>query len=377
MCKRNYYILSILTAIFLVVVPLRSSAIELPRMSFMQVKLSSGNAFAHHKEMTHLVGNPHAAVNLELGRITSGEEAWQKSFRSPSYGGGLYFADLATSSLGNPFALYGFADIPIFRLENSSFNYEIATGLAFNFNSFDEKNNPDNIAIGSNTNLYFNFNLNYKYALSKNSELVAAAGLTHFSNGSITMPNLGLNLYDFSLSWRYKLPEGRGAFTRAEKSKTGRYAPDVSIVGNNVEQDRHIFMLNVNGGIREQTCSRGVKYGIASLSGVYAYELNPSHRLGVSTDFFYDASKICLHDDRVITSLMEQGFAAYHEAIFGKIGVVSQAGIIAFGNDVTSRDYYFRIGLRYYANDRIFANVSFKGWNFTADFVEWGIGIVL
>lgn len=377
MCKRNYYISSILAVLLMLIMPAWAHALELPRKSFMQVKLSSGNALPHHKEMTHLVGNPHTAINLELGRITSGVEAWQRSFRTPSYGGGLYFADLATNSLGNPFALYGFADIPIFRAGKSSFNYEIAAGLAFNFNSFDVIDNPDNIAIGSNTNLYFNFNLNYKYALNEQSELVAAVGLTHFSNGRMTMPNLGLNLYDISLSWRYKLPEGRGAFTRANKPNFGEYPYQESNIDNPAKRDRHVFMLNTNGGIREKTSSRGVKYGIASLSGIYAYEVNPAHRFGISADVFYDGSNKSLHDDQGITSLMEQGFAAYHEAIFGEIGVVAQAGVITFGNAITSRDYYFRIGVRYYASDRVFANVSFKGWNFTADFVEWGIGIVI
>jgi len=65
------------------------------------------------------------------------------------------------------------------------------------------------VAIGSHLNAVIAFNFHSEFWLTKRDRIVPAIGLTHFSNGSAAMPNLGINLISAQLHYSHSFGESK------------------------------------------------------------------------------------------------------------------------------------------------------------------------
>tara|TARA_B110000285_G_scaffold232920_2_gene305289 strand:+ start:815 stop:1978 length:1164 start_codon:yes stop_codon:yes gene_type:complete len=71
---------------------------------------------------------------------------------------------------------------------------EFGLGLAWATSPFDAIEAPRSFALGSHANAALRINVGYAWSIRQLGSLQLAAGLTHFSNGSVALPNLGMNL---------------------------------------------------------------------------------------------------------------------------------------------------------------------------------------
>lgn len=110
------------------------------------------------------------------------------------------------SMLGNPLSAYIFQGAPIAELGRYvSLNYEWNLGLAFGWNHYDQKTNPQNRVIGSKVTAYINADLYVSIRLSSHLDMNVGGGFSHFSNGNTTIPNNGLNTLNARLGLAYYL----------------------------------------------------------------------------------------------------------------------------------------------------------------------------
>jgi hypothetical protein len=84
------------------------------------------------------------------------------------------------------------------------FSYFASYGLSYNFNPFDPAENPINVFIGSYRNVYARLGFRAVYSISEMTAILSTYGFKHFSNGASSLPNLGTNLFPFSLGVQYK-----------------------------------------------------------------------------------------------------------------------------------------------------------------------------
>ena len=106
------------------------------------------------------------------------------------------------SAVGIPIAVGATTDLSLYETRDTYLSFRPRIGLAYLTRKYDTNTNPENLLIGSDFNL--NVQLGLYYTLQKwNQIMKVGTNLSHFSNGSITRPNWGLNLWSTSLIYQF------------------------------------------------------------------------------------------------------------------------------------------------------------------------------
>lgn len=338
----------------------------LAESNFVDLKLNHGDVLAHHTIMNEFTNSPYNSLSISFGMQTDGSESWHDLFRNPSYGIGFYAADLGSEELGDPMAIYGFAAIPFVEYGRYKLNYEFGVGASFNFNEYHPTENEKNVAIGSKSNIFFNFNLNSNIKINQNFALLVSAGFTHFSNGYSTAPNLGINLLDLTAGVRYNFKENTETPLTKLTQKIGAYDDN--------EFQKHTLIINGNGGRKQDNMNIGTSYLIGGLSGIYSYSINKKHSIELSIDGFYDGSSRVRNSSDEFLEMTSLGVGIANESRFGRIGIISQVGYQIFNNIRPNEQHWIKVGVRAYLLQDIFINMNVRAWKFQARGLEWGIG---
>ena len=82
-------------------------------------------------------------------------------------------------------------------------NEQALFGVAYYNMPFDEKNNPENILIGSHVTPLASARFSLEYFINPFFSVLANAAILHSSNGHYQLPNLGVNLPVVGLSIKY------------------------------------------------------------------------------------------------------------------------------------------------------------------------------
>lgn len=192
-----------------------------------------------------------------------------------------------TEEIGNPIALYVFQTSRIATVTpRLSFDYEWNFGASFGWKKFDEKNNPNNMVVGSKINAYINLGFLLNWQLTANTNLKAGIDVTHYSNGNTSYPNAGVNTIGASIGITRSFGGGNNGQDKLCKQFTPIF-------------DRYItYDLIVYGATRK----KGVfpenhdpilvpgSFGIIGLNFNPLYNISRYFRAGLSLDMQYDES---------------------------------------------------------------------------------------
>ncbi|HSH51611.1 MAG TPA: acyloxyacyl hydrolase, partial [Bacteroidales bacterium] len=168
-----------------------------------------GFIMPHHKMIEYFIEDHIQTLDIKLNKATYGEKYWNQLFRYPYYGIGFYRANLGNNEVyGFANALYSYVKVPLLgRWETANLSWQIGFGASYLTKHFDIKNNPKNLAIGSNLNIYADFSLQSQIPLSPKINLINNVRFSHFSNGKIKSPNRGLNVISGSIGLLYHFKE--------------------------------------------------------------------------------------------------------------------------------------------------------------------------
>lgn len=339
---------------------------------YVQPKFQLGLPIVYSDSLTSSIKKTYYSQELKIGFQTQGNHGTQYSLNFPTYGFGIYHAQLSDpDTLGNPFAAYAFFNSPFVNKERIKFAWEIGFGLAWHFQTFDFQTNPRNDAISTELNIIFNLNLSTSIKLSERFDAVVDADFTHFSNGSVKMPNKGLNLYSFGLGLNYHFANKTANFKRFDpktiskpKAFNKRKQLDVFIASGvkTTRRDLHIQP----------------KYLTSSLCADYGIAYNYIGVFSLGMDLFYDAT---LHENvtnyraKSEFSFMMLGAHISHELMVSNFSLVTQLGTYLQKTMDVKGNFYLRVGLRYTIARHYFLNLSLKTQNgFKADYIEFGMG---
>ena len=92
------------------------------------------------------------------------------------------------------------------RMINTPFfqaNIRLGTGIGTFTKPYNSETNPGNLWISSPINASMHLNLETKYRISDQYQVVLSGTFTHYSNGALSMPNLGINLPSINVGVRY------------------------------------------------------------------------------------------------------------------------------------------------------------------------------
>jgi len=324
---------------------------------FLESKYQYGFMWQHRPSLAEIIGGNINVFDISIGKQTYGQTVWDQLYRYPTYGIGYSYADFGNpEDLGHANAIFGYLDIPFCRKNKHLFSYRIAGGLAYL--------NKGNIAIGTHLNLYFDASLIYRWYFATHWELINAFGATHYSNGAIKMPNLGLNMFSYRLGFRYHFKYQKKEFTRLELPKIDK---------------RNSISIFAAGGTKEKRPNGDIPYSVGSFSIDYLRVLSLKHKIGLGFDTFYDESLFEVMDpDSTLnlstSDIMRYGVHAGFEAEIYKLMLTIHIGTYIHANYKDDGSIYQRVALRYLISKNVYANVSLKTSKGVADYVEWGIG---
>lgn len=325
--------------------------------------------------------NAYQTFSLKFSKQTTGQKLWEQLYKYPNWGLGAYIADFHNpEEIGVPFALYGFFNAPFKRWERWCINYELGFGATFNWKSFNPVTNQYNIAIGAGESFLIDAGINLKYNLTEKIELITGFSLTHFSNGAIKKPNMGINTIAPKIGLKYNFND-RFIYKKQEfpeyKSKNEWLFSAFGGVKN-------VILDTLNIDIYEKY--EGVYFPVFGLTGMYNRQISYMSKLGFGMTFSYDGSvnaQIAIDEnelERVNGSLgdkIQVNIYPSYELVINKLSLVLQPAFYIYRRKFKNQSpsFHQRIGIKYNISDNYFVGIMLRDYAFhVSDYIEWTLG---
>lgn len=325
--------------------------------SFFSINYRSGENKPHREVIKNLT-YPYRGVDVKLGWQSLGNKQWQQAFRYPSYGIGLNWNTFKTDILGEPFALYFFTSFPQLTTRYTRLDLEVNFGISYGINPYDEISNPNNFSTGSSTNAYFGLYLEQAVDLGQHTDLFVSAGFTHYSNGALGYPNLGLNIPSLKAGIRYQpvYKEKIHPFSKAE------FTPQWEL------------LTFVGGGTRKWKTESVNDYRQLVLSPAIYYRPAYKRRVGVGYELAFNESIRIVKgkEDYRGQQLLTHAVFAAHEFIIERFTIATQFGIYLY-NMPSDKFYYERVGIAFHLTPWAKMVLNVKAHYFKAEYVETGL----
>jgi hypothetical protein len=304
-------------------------------------------------------------------------EAWQKNdyrticnraYNYPFVGGYLSFISNFHQDIGYATTFGLSTDIGVFQTGRSYLSFRPKVGLSYFSNIYDPIQNPDNELISSHFNA--NLGLGIYYTMQKPIKtLKIGAEINHFSNGSMTKPNLGINLFSLGLSYQFG-PE-IFPWSKEERKTMQDYA--------RAFPDTNAFAFQL-GGFSKQFNKDSKKY----LGGNFIVRYNQQLNLWLDTDakllFSYDPSRNAeykLSHSKEITSF-RMGIALGLVLKFHRFNLHLSPGIYLVKPEKDlDKAWFQQYQIDYELNKKIFTFASLLAHYGTADYLDFGVGYKL
>lgn len=324
------------------------------------------------------------SARIELGWQTDGSKSWHHEYNFPSFGVGLYGADLDNEEeIGTPTSLYGFFSWPLKRTGRWQFNFETAFGFTNDWEPYDPVNNPKNTALGLGRSVHIEAGVNAEFRLARRWSLLGGITGTHFSNGGTQRPNNGLNQIGPILFVKYDVNDPVPT-PEVRRDVDFEKAWDLAVTGSIGE--RNLDLKIDDPDIREEYGNNS--YAIVNLTAVAAYRFSFKQRVALGVDLAWDGtvndiSKVNalnagepLED---IDSIDYYEFAAVagYEVFAHRTHVLVHFAYKLLSDEVEGRlpKFYQRLGVRQYVYRDWFVGLNVRFHEIgSADNLEWNAG---
>ena len=345
--------------------------------------LYTGKTFHEHlKEVSY-------ATSIRLGWRSSGKKDWQKALNYPLYGTGIFAGRIGKEKyFGNPLGVYGFVQIPFLRTKKHHFNVEVAPGIVFNLNPYDQVNNPDNDAVGSPLLLYFNFQLGGDLEISRTFDFTYGIDYTHFSNGRIKTPNYGINIAGVNVGLRYNFNPIKKGLQLLDPNFKPTLRPELDRSPISPAPKSHDINLYAAVGpvMYEVAGGHGPEYTAWTTYLEYSRRYSHIASFNVGVDFLYDGSveQNALRDEnknKKPYTDSDNFFIGLHigQAIYiAKFSLEIQYARYIYKPNEYKGDWYLRTAMKYQINKGLYVQIGLKTKDAgAADWSEFGLGYKL
>ncbi len=323
-----------------------------------------GIIIPHHKSINYLTKGYGQMLNLSITLPSFGQKPWHKLYNYPDKGIGYSFTDFGNPTvLGNSHALYAFINLPIIKRKYFIFNFDATVGVAYLNRPFDKKMNNTNIIIGSHSNAYLRVYANTKFLISDKISLKTGFGISHFSNGAIKKPNLGINLIS--------------VFTEVAFSPTTKKITEIKPIEKFIKS--YDFSVLLSGGWRQSYPPYKKIYAIAGASLKAEYNFSPRHRAGLGLDIFYDEiygirTTREIYENKKADTPFFTGIHLSYDLVFGSLSFTAQVGLHPSLPTSGYPILYQRFALKKRFRKHFLAGIGLKSYMGTAQFIEWRTG---
>ena len=145
-----------------------------------------------------------SVIELAYFNHTRGKRQWHGEYNFPDIGWSAGFVNLGNAdTLGQALAIQPVIMKRKMLSERLSLRTRYGLGVGYVPKAFDVFESPGNYVIGSRITAVVSLMVGLDYQLSDHLNLQTRAGMWHFSNGHVRVPNIGANIALFSLGMHY------------------------------------------------------------------------------------------------------------------------------------------------------------------------------
>ncbi len=332
----------------------------------------------------HRIINKYQSFSAQVLFQKSGNKKnlWFQAYNHPYLGVGVNVSNFYdVKEMGIPIAIYGFINGSFRRWNRLSLNYEIDIGMMGNWRHFNPKTNPYNIAIGAVRTVYLDFGIGVSYRFLPRWEAEAYFGVSHFSNGAMKIPNMGLNTLSPHIEVRYSLrkPQNFGKLKMPPFEKV--FSLEITTFGG-VKNVISVGSVQVN----TQSGYRGIYFPIAGIRTTLNYQITRKTKLGVGLAMTYDGStdatiivdggNMFLEDLPFSYGIRASIYSSY-ELVMGPFSMVFQPALYLYQKKTPNAlpVFYQRIGLKYTLAHHVTFGFTLRAYRFqVSEFIEWNLG---
>jgi hypothetical protein len=263
----------------------------------------------------------------------------------------------------NWYILVPIVNSPKFRL-NTSWGY----GFGYLTKKFDPMTNYRNNAIGSNLNLFAAIKLISEINLNKNLSTTLGASFHHWSNAAFKYPNLGLNLPNVNIGFKYEIRDERQYPKLSKQEQKALFPPE-----------KNEISVIANVGFKAYNIDDNSTYMAYTLEMNYARLWSAKWKVTAGVDLFYNTAykrEIEISDDPSVSgnTAFQTGLnAAYHQT-FGGFSILLGMGAYVFDQTLQNELFYHRFGTRFAINQRIVISTVLHTHWARADHFKIGVG---
>ena len=301
----------------------------------------------------------------EISFQRNNKRTWSDDSQFVQWGAGIFFGNTGSKKyVGNMKGAFSFINLPVYKKSNFQSKLRMGGGVGWVQKPYDKNTNHKNVLLGTALNAYLNFIWQNEFKILPKTYFNLGFSFSHLSNGSSTLPNLGLNIPAVSAGLRYAFDDT--AVTQ--------------ITLTDSFQKTWSYKLYGSLGIKQHPWIGSKRYAVNILSGELTKKISRKHQYGGGVVVFYDGSLEV--NPRTITSDKRKGnnfqagvFGSYEYSI-GKISLPMQLGAYVFNHDVYSVIFQ-QFGIRYQFSNSFSAQLMLKSYGGKADVIHAGIGYKL
>jgi len=334
-------------------------------------KLHYGFLYAQHLEM-EIFSAHFPAFEISIQQITYGKHKWERDYNYPLIGLTFFYSGMGNNpSLGKVYALMPFINFPLYKYNNLMIGFRLALGLGYVTKPFDRLTNYKNLAIGSNLNAAVNLMFEVRYRVNYYLTLSTGISLQHFSNGSLKLPNYGLNtpLLNVGVALR--------PFKENKNIDDRFYAPTEpfeAVIRRTME-----FNIGALAGYKNMQAVFGQNFIVYHLYENTFFQISKKSKVGFGVDFSYDPSQLKILEQNGVQvdnnlKIIRPGINGAYQLVMSRIGFIFNLGCYLGGMEKSNGPLYEKFAFQYNFSKDFFGTVMLKVHWGRADYIGWGLG---
>jgi hypothetical protein len=333
--------------------------------SWLAASGSHGFFIPHRESLPQLLTGHSQGFTLSYSRQVDGTSPWHHHFRGPERGISFLALDMGNrEELGYIYSLYPYLDTHILpRGSQNGLGVRYGIGFSYLNKRFDREDNFFNQAIGSHINYSIVLGLRYRHVMNR-LRIDAGISMSHASNATIQLPNLGVNVATADLRIAYRVNKEERPF---ELDKEQFW------------QKNKELWIGLAGGMRESNAFTHVKHPLQELRLTRYKRFSSKCTYLLGADITHNKASYQELDEPVGFGLdvMLVGLNAGIGLEFGRSRLFFQQGGYLLQGKQELGGLYHRIGGIWRVADRWAIELTMKTHFARADYLAVGFGYLL
>ena len=322
--------------------------------------------YAHGLHLTY--GRP-SGVEIFWNQQTLGKKEKERLFGYPQTGFSLTMIDTDMVETGKIFNLASYIDFYWLNKPNLKAYWRFGVGLTYATRLYDPVTNNLNNILSSRISYHAIVRIGFQVPIADHWYLNPAISWNHTSNGSLSLPNNGINIATVNVGAAYRFKEVDWATD---------YEPAVKEKGLGIN-------LLVSASAKETEPLGSPKRIYYTFRGYVDKSLSKINRVYAGAELFsnHGLKDVIEADPEVSndTDFRRVGIFVGHELLVSRVSFMTMVGYYVYrpfrGGFDDDPDLYTRHGVKVYLTEKLFAVAMMKIHGAQNDIFDFGIGVRL